>query len=121
MRSQAFVDLLNSGNETNVWARDMDYTNDGFPIIGNSPFSLNENFFTNTDLVIVFPNPTTEYINIVGDVASYEMYDVVGKCICRDTRSCVSTISVSDLQSGIYIMKFVMRNGSVVTKKIVKK
>ena len=121
MHSQAFVDLLNYNNQVDVWTMDAENTNDGYPIIGDTHFGVSENFFTNTDLVIVYPNPATDYINIVGDVASYEVYDIVGKCVCRDARSCVSTISVSDFQSGIYIMKFVMRNGSVVTKKIVKK
>ena len=121
MRTQEFVDLLNSGNETDVWTMDTENTNDGYPIIGDTHFGVSENFFTNTDLVIVYPNPVTDYINIVGDVASYEIYDVVGKCVRRDARPCVSTVSASDFQSGIYIMKFVMRNGSVVTKKIVKK
>lgn len=118
MKSQDFVDLLNSGNETDVWAMDTENTNDGYPIIGGTYWGVSENFFTNTDLVIVYPNPATDYINIVGDVASYEIYDVVGKCVRRDALPYVST---DDLQSGVYIMKFVMLNGSVVTKRIVKK
>lgn len=118
MRSRDFVDLLN--NDTNVWVMDEKFTNDGYPVFGNVEFGINENFFDNTDLVVVFPNPAADYINVLGDALSCEIYDMVGRRV-KTVSGDIGNISVTDLNTGIYMIRFTMRNGSVVTKKIVKK
>lgn len=122
MRSLEFVNLLN--NDTDVWVVDSENTNDGYPVFGDSHFDVFENFVNNTDLVVLYPNPTTDYINIIGDVTSYEIYDLVGKCVCKNIRLNVSAnieeINVSDLQSGIYMIRLFVHNGNVVTKKFIK-
>lgn len=118
MRSRDFVDLLN--NDTNVWVMDEKFTNDGYPVFGNVEFGINENFFDNTDLVVVFPNPAADYINVLGDALSCEIYDMVGRRV-KTVSGNIDNISVTDLNTGIYMIRFTMRNGSVVTKKLVKK
>lgn len=118
MRSRDFVDLLN--NDTNVWVMDEKFTNDGYPVFGNVEFGINENFFDNTDLVVVFPNPAADYINVLGDALSCEIYDMVGRRV-KTVSGNIDNISVTDLNTGVYMIRFTMRNGSVVTKKIVKK
>ena len=42
------------------------------------------------------------------EIVSYEFYDLMGR-------------KVTDLESGIYIVRYTMRNGNVVTEKIIKK
>lgn len=118
MRSRDFVDLLN--NDTNVWVMDEKFTNDGYPVFGNVEFGINENFFDNTDLVVVFPNPAADYINVLGDALSCEIYDMVGRRV-KTVSGNIDNISVTNLNTGVYMIRFTMRNGSVVTKKIVKK
>jgi hypothetical protein len=122
MRSQEFVNLLN--NDTNVWIADSENTNDGYPVFGDSHFDVFENFVNNTDLVVLYPNPTTDHIHIIGDVVSYEIYDLVGKCVCKNIRlnvlSTIEEIHVSDLQSGIYMIRLFVHDGNVVTKKFIK-
>lgn len=118
MRSEDFVTLLN--NETNVWAMDDDNTNDGYPVFGNVEFGLDENFFDNTNLVVVYPNPVIDNINVLGDALSCEIYDMVGRRV-KTVSGDIGNISVTDLNTGIYMIRFTMRNGSVVTKKLVKK
>ncbi|MDY6436765.1 MAG: T9SS type A sorting domain-containing protein [Bacteroidales bacterium] len=118
MRSRDFIDLLN--NDTNVWVMDEKFTNDGYPVFGNVEFGINENFFDNTDLVVVFPNPAADYINVLGDALSCEIYDMVGRRV-KTVSGNIDNISVTNLNTGVYMIRFTMRNGSVVTKKIVKK
>lgn len=119
MRSMEFVNLLN--NETDVWVYDEENTNDGYPVFGNVQFGVEEVVNEFSDIVVVYPNPVVDNVYVVGDVVSCEIYDLVGKCVRKDARPCVSIISVTDLPSGIYMIRFVMKNGNVVTKKIVKK
>ena len=117
MRSMDFVNLLN--NETDVWVMDTDSINDGYPVFGNTPFDVEEIINEFTDVVVVYPNPVTDNVYVVGNVASCEIYDLVGKRV-KTVWTNMDKISVTDLQSGIYMMRFVMKNGNVVTKKIVK-
>lgn len=117
MRTHEFVNMLNNG--TDIWAYDENNINDGYPVLGLVYDNAFDNFFDNTDLVILYPNPIKDNICLIGDVASFEIYDMVGKCVmrCGATQSCVSA---DDLQSGVYIVRCIMRNGNIVTKKIVK-
>ena len=117
MRSMEFVNLLN--NETDVWVMDTDSINDGYPVFGNTPFDVEEIVTEFSDVVVVYPNPVTDNVYVVGNVASCEIYDLVGKRV-KTVWTNMDKISVTDLQSGIYMMRFVMKNGNVVTKKIVK-
>lgn len=46
------------------------------------------------------------------EIVRYEVYDLMGRMINKD---------VNNLESGIYIVKYITRNGNEITKKIVKK
>ena len=118
MRSMEFVNLLN--NETDVWVYDEENTNDGYPVFGNVHFGIEEVVTEFSDMVVVYPNPVVDNVYVVGDVASCEIYDLVGKCIKSVSKN-MDKISVTDLSSGIYMMQFLTNDGNVVTKKIVKK
>lgn len=56
-------------------------------------------------------------------VVSFEVYDLMGRMIYTEKSvwKNVEEIRVTDLESGIYIIRLFVRNGNVVTKKIVKK
>ena len=117
MRSQEFVNILNGDND--VWVYDEGNTNDGYPVFGNTQFGIEEIITGFSDVVVVYPNPVVDNVYVVGDVASCEIYDLVGKCVKSVSKN-MEEIRVSDLQSGIYMMRFLTKNGNVVTKKIVK-
>ena len=117
MRSHEFVNILN--NETNVWVYDEDNTNDGYPVFGNTQFGVDEIITDFPNMVTVYPNPVVDKVYVVGDVTSCEIYDLVGKRV-KSISTNMEEIRVSDLQSGIYMMQFLTKNGNVVTKKIVK-
>ena len=117
MRSQDFVNLLNNG--ITIWTMDIENINDGYPVFDETFMNVSE-ITDNIDGVDVYPNPVIDYVYVVGDVVSCDVYDLVGKRVMGVT-SDIDKISVTDLPSGIYMMRFVMGNGNVVTKKIVKK
>lgn len=75
---------------------------------------VNQVALTN-DAIKLFPNPTTNLLNIQNNTdntnASIEIYSVSGaKVKSLQATETISTISVSDLQSGIYFVKLTMSN-----------
>ena len=71
--------------------------------------------------ISVTPNPTTEFINIdipnnSGNFVS-ELFDITGKQVLK--RENLETLNVSQLRSGIYILRIKTDNG-VVSRRIVK-
>ena len=117
MRSQDFVNLLN--NEITIWTMDTENINNGYPVFDEEYMNVSE-ITDNTDMVVVYPNPVIDYVYVVGDVVSCDVYDLVGKCVKTVWKN-VDEIHVTDLSSGIYMMRFLTNDGNVVTKKIVKK
>lgn len=120
MRSHEFVTLLN--NNTNVWQYDAQNSNNGFPILNNY-FPLNINQPYEEETVLVFPNPTSDYIKISGDIVSYEIFDILGKNVVNSRKASGKTesVSVADFTSGLYFVKCLLEDGKVVTKKIIVK
>ena len=92
-----------------------DGENSGTP--GTEPqLSMNENQFSNIKL---YPNPVVgDYINIDGINSDFEtkIFNVLGKVVLQSFNS--KTISISNLQSGIYLVELSSEN-SFVTKKII--
>lgn len=116
MRSQDFVNLLN--NDITIWTMDTENINDGYPIFDEEYMNVSE-IVENTEMVVVYPNPVIDYVYVVGDVTSCDIYDLVGKCV-KTISTNMEEIRVTDLNTGIYMMRFLTKNGNIVTKKIVK-
>ena len=121
MRSQDFVNILN--DNTDVWAKDEDEANDGYPILLPTKHLDVEEYFDTDNAVSIFPNPATDYINITGEFVSCAIYDVVGNMVYSDENISdeAVNISVADYASGVYFVRCLARNGGVVTKKLVVK
>ena len=56
------------------------------------------------------------------NIIKYEVYDVLGHLVYSEKpyTNNIDKIFVTNLQSGIYIIRFLMKNGNVVTNKIIK-
>ena len=121
MRSQDFVNILN--DNTDVWAKDEDEANDGYPILLPTKHLDVEEYFDTDNAVSIFPNPATDYINVSGEFVSCAIYDVVGNMVYSDENISdeAVNISVADYASGVYFVRCLARNGGVVTKKLVVK
>jgi subtilisin family serine protease len=74
---------------------------------------------------VVFPNPATSYIQVYGDVvqsqtATLEIYNALGQRVLQQPFKNGSTIDISMLQAGIYMVQFT-DNKTSITKRIIKK
>ncbi|MCF6129946.1 T9SS type A sorting domain-containing protein [Flavobacterium sp. AS60] len=120
-----YLDSDDDGDGLLTWRED--YNNDGNPAnddtnssgtpdylessvaLGLTPVSMDNNS------IKVFPNPATNVLNIQNNNddtnASIEIYSISGAKVkaLKATQS-LTTISVSDLQSGVYFVKVTMNN-----------
>lgn len=88
--------------------------------------SVEEKVFDN---LTVYPNPTTDLLNIKADFASIanatvELYDITGKKIITDAglfnNTDNATLDISHLQTGMYILRL-KNDGKVQEVKVIKK
>ena len=80
---------------------------------------INEAYLNNTN-IIVFPNPTSQFITIESDktVEKVNLYAVDGKLILQSTET--KKIDVSKFSPGIIIVEVYFRNGEIAHSKIYK-
>jgi len=73
------------------------------------------------DKVIIFPNPTTDflYVTSTNDFVRYEIYDAVGKKVA--TNDFQQHIVTQNLSQGNYILKLYDKNNQKYTTKFIKK
>lgn len=70
----------------------------------------------------IYPNPTNGILNITTDkeIQKISLFDVLGKQI-MDVTFNASTINMSDIKSGVYVLKAHFKDGDTIIKKIIKK
>lgn len=73
----------------------------------------------NKTKVNVYPNPTTEVLNITADkkVANVTFFDMTGRKVKQTTEN---VINVEDLAKGSYIVSITFADGTVESKKVIK-
>lgn len=72
------------------------------------------------DQVKIYPNPVTDNLNIAynGEVRNVEIFDLVGRKVYQEEGN-VHQVSTATLVSGVYVVRVVTENGTVM-QKIVK-
>ena len=80
----------------------------------------NENFEISN--IVVYPNPTTDYVVIAGieAEAEAEIYSITGQKIKEVSFTNEITLSLSDVTAGVYLVKISNENSSITRKIIVK-
>ncbi len=72
--------------------------------------------------VKVYPNPTSDFLHIDTneDLASYEIYNVLGQEVKKD-KMLINTIDLSSLPTATYFIKLTTQQGNTATVKVIKK
>lgn len=69
---------------------------------------------------LIYPNPANDKIQLHADVIAIEFYSVNGMCVKRAS-GMEQSLDISNLSSGIYILKLNLKDGSTVTTKLIKR
>ena len=72
--------------------------------------------------LVVFPNPAekTLYFNSKATLSKVKIYNVVGTQI-KEYSNVMQSVDVSDLKTGVYIIRFTDTNGETASVKFIKK
>ena len=92
-----------------------------FKIYGNQASITLSNTILDDVKLILYPNPTIDYISINKDVELVEIYDVTGKkLLAFNNVNKNQQLDINKLSSGYYISK-IYSNSSVVSRNFIKK
>lgn len=69
--------------------------------------------------ILVYPNPTTSYINFTQEIKSLKVFDMAGKLVL--TAESVKLVDISKLQTGMYTVIITDDLGKTKSTKIIKK
>lgn len=92
--------------------------------MGQTSVGLEENNLTNN--FIIYPNPTKDLINITfgnksSDLIRFELLNLLGQIQISETSSVQPfSFPIHHLKNGIYFLKIIEQEGTVITKKIIK-
>jgi hypothetical protein len=79
---------------------------------------INVGIDTYSTTLYLFPNPTSNFINILGEaVSEVRIYNNLGQLLL--TQSSTNVINVSDLTNGIYMLSVATSTGNTIQKKII--
>ncbi len=93
-----------------------------FRVYGNRPSTLSsEDFATNLNNISLYPNPTKNSFAISADVSNVEIYNITGQLVKSFTNVISDQeLDITNLNSGIYLVKMTNGNGTSQTKKLIK-
>ena len=106
MRSQEYVDYLNGLNRDPIWARDVEYINDGFPILVEDNLAVQEH----AEHVKIYPNPAQGQF-IVEGTGRMRVMNLLGQTVLNRFIEGQTTV---ELPRGMYFISI-----GVATQKVV--
>jgi hypothetical protein len=77
-------------------------------------------FKQGNNTISLYPNPTQEVLNVSSSnkISKIEVYDLLGRKVASKNNA--SEVNVAALGKGVYIVKVVQENGSVIAKRFIK-
>lgn len=89
---------------------------------GNTCATLGNSDFENVTSITIYPNPSTGIFNIVSQqVVAVEIYDLLGKLVYNQQLvSGTNSVDISNLNTGVYLLKATDTNGNFQSHKLIK-
>lgn len=66
-----------------------------------------------------YPNPASDYIELSTAISSLDIYDITGKLV-KSVKNNQSKIDISELDEGMYVVKYNINNNTLTSKLLVK-
>jgi len=95
----------------------------GFRIYGNKPSTLGTDKFEVNGEIYLYPNPATNYFTLNATTSKVEIYSITGQLVKSFNVANLSKENqypISDLNSGIYLVKVVDENNELKVMKLLK-
>ena len=110
-----FINVTNTTSPINIPAG-------GFRVFGNQASTLSTGSYSLNSGFSIFPNPSRTSFSIDNNVSNVEIYDVTGKLAksFKGDFTRVDSFDISNLNSGVYIVKVENDSNQTMTTKLVK-
>jgi hypothetical protein len=93
----------------------------GFRVFGNQPSSLNSDNFSALSYISLLPNPSTDFFSINIDSSKVFIYSMTGQLVKSfQNKSKSDVYEISDLNSGLYLVKVFDTFNNEKTLKLIK-
>ncbi|MBL0013860.1 MAG: T9SS type A sorting domain-containing protein [Flavobacterium sp.] len=93
----------------------------GFRVFGNKPSSLSIDEIDTSDVTNIYPNPSSDYFFISNNVVKVEIFSISGQLVKSFSNQPTGyQYNISDLKTGMYMVKIVDENNRVKTTKLLK-
>ncbi|TRX21036.1 T9SS type A sorting domain-containing protein [Flavobacterium franklandianum] len=94
----------------------------GYRIYGNKPSTLGTDTFEVNGEIYLYPNPATNYFTLNATTSKVEIYSITGQLVksFNANQSKENQYPISDLNSGIYLVKAVDENNEQKVMKLLK-
>lgn len=93
----------------------------GFRVYGNQPAVLNTDTFTALNYVNISPNPSLGYFSINSNLSKVMIYSITGQLVKTFNDKLANDVyEISDLTSGVYLVKLFDDHNNEKTLKLVK-
>ena len=88
-------------------------------LVDSTTLGTNDLEFAN-NTISLYPNPAQEVLNVssANSITKIEVYDLLGKKVASNNNA--KNVNVAALGKGVYVVKVVQENGSVVAKRFIK-
>ncbi|SFU52310.1 Por secretion system C-terminal sorting domain-containing protein [Pustulibacterium marinum] len=85
--------------------------------------TLNINSINKIESIHLYPNPVSDFVYFSSQnyISQAKIYDMNGKLVLEKNINSINKINIAGLNPGVYIIKFIGRNGDMTYKKFVKK
>lgn len=94
---------------------------DGFKVFGNQPANLSTEKF-NQEISTIYPNPTYGVFSISSEFSDVTIFNLAGQIIktYKGNFQQSTTLDVSEIPAGIYLVQFKDKNQQIINQKLVK-
>lgn len=117
-RADAYGNTINDPFSTPFWSSGFDL--DAVGVIHEASLSLEDATYKNN--IVMYPNPASNYMSLKGHANSVDVaiYSQTGQLLQSIKNTTAQQIDISDLSSGIYLVK-VLDNNRSLSLKLIKK
>ena len=92
-----------------------------FRVFGDRATTLSNDVFDLSDSVVLYPNPSNDYFSINTNTSKVQVYAISGQLVKSfDNQSSGYQFNISDLKSGIYMVKITDSNNRLKTSRLIK-
>jgi hypothetical protein len=117
-----WVDLMDPSGNTTYSASTINLAPGSFRIFGNQQATLSIDESTIKESILnLYPNPTKNSFSLSREVQSVRVFDITGKQVKQFAENTLknNVFSVTDLTSGIYVVRIQDSKNNVETKKLI--